>query len=64
MEEIMDSSILTKQGKAHAMTILLPPQIHQLLIYRAKCEGRPKAQMARRLIEEGLRDKKSAMSEV
>lgn len=36
------------------MTVILPENVYKALIKRSLQEGRPKAQMARRLIEKGL----------
>ena len=48
----------TISSKLIPFTVLLPEYQHDKLKEMAKQEGRPKAQMARRLIEKGLENNK------
>lgn len=50
-QKIIQSTFSTKY---HAMTIILPPDLHMALLRRTKLEGRTKAAMARRILEEAL----------
>lgn len=42
----------------HTMTIVLPDDLHTALVERAKAESRPKAQMARVILQRELMSKK------